>query len=483
MKRKELRMLLAGLMLITAMLLTPCSPAWAKGPQVAAGYLHTVGLKSDGTVVAVGLNDFGQTGVSSWTDIVAVSAGGSHTVGLKSDGTVVAVGDSTYHQTEVTGTAWTNIVAVASGLNHTLGLKSDGTVVAVGLNVHGQTNVSSWTDVVAVSAGGAHTVGLKSDGTVVTVGYNGDGLANVSSWTDVVAVSAGYAHTVGLKSNGTVVAVGDNGYGQTNVSSWTDIIAVAAGGYHTVGLKSDGTVVAVGANSDGQIMNVSSWTDIVVMAGGYLNTVGLKSDGTVVAAGYNGDGQTNVSAWQLQILDTDIKGGRGTQVILKGSGFGSKKGTVSVGTTAAKVIAWYNTRIIFQTTTSLTPAEYPIYVTPKGGSAITYGKPFIVKAPELRFVQASEGYAGDTVVLRGGYFGSNKGTISLGTKSCAVSYWYMDPTSGESVAAFKVPPKMTPGPYNITLTNGTGSATFPMVVFTVKSGKSTHAESVSDQEE
>lgn len=34
--------------------------------QVAAGYLHTVGLKSDGTVVAVGQHDEGQCDVSGW---------------------------------------------------------------------------------------------------------------------------------------------------------------------------------------------------------------------------------------------------------------------------------------------------------------------------------------------------------------------------------------------------------------------------------
>ena len=42
---------------------------------VSAGDYHTVGLKSDGTVVAVGGNHYGQCDVADWTDIVAVSAG------------------------------------------------------------------------------------------------------------------------------------------------------------------------------------------------------------------------------------------------------------------------------------------------------------------------------------------------------------------------------------------------------------------------
>jgi hypothetical protein len=49
-------------------------------------------VKADGTVVATGYNPYGQCEVSGWSDIVAVSAGSYHTVGLKSDGTVVAVG-------------------------------------------------------------------------------------------------------------------------------------------------------------------------------------------------------------------------------------------------------------------------------------------------------------------------------------------------------------------------------------------------------
>ena len=42
---------------------------WTDIVAVAAGYYHTVGLKSDGTVVAVGTNLYGQCNVSGWTDI------------------------------------------------------------------------------------------------------------------------------------------------------------------------------------------------------------------------------------------------------------------------------------------------------------------------------------------------------------------------------------------------------------------------------
>lgn len=77
---------------------------------------------------------------TTWTDIVAVSAGQNYTVGLKKNGTVVAVGSNDDGQCNVRG--WTDIVAISAGNDHTVGLKKNNTVVAVGWNDDGQCNVS-----------------------------------------------------------------------------------------------------------------------------------------------------------------------------------------------------------------------------------------------------------------------------------------------------------------------------------------------------
>lgn len=299
---------------------------------VAAGFTHTVGLSTDGSVVAVGQNDFGQIDVSGWSDIATITCGYYNTYGLTSSGTAVAVGYNSWGQLNVSG--WADVVAVAAGFHHAVGLKSDGTVVAAGSNDNGtgQSNVSGWTGIVAVAAGDTHTVGLKSDGTVVQTGsYWGD----LSGWTDIVAIAAGSEHTVGLKSDGTVVAVGSNLYGECDVSGWMDITAISTSYHHTVGLKSDGTLVAVGedygdgrtavtsmdhiqaiaaggvhtvgidftgsvrsvgSNSSGQ-RNTQAWCDYLALAAGDGHSVGLQSDGTAMALGNNDYGQTNVSAW------------------------------------------------------------------------------------------------------------------------------------------------------------------------------------------
>jgi alpha-tubulin suppressor-like RCC1 family protein len=272
-------------------------------PMVAAGNDRIVGLKSDGTLVAVGLSSFicgvGSGGsvellsgghssplyVSDWTDIIQVAAGHARTVCLKADGTVVTVGFEANEHWYSGFESWTDILQVAEGDHHIVGLKADSTVVAVGINDYGQCDVGGWTDITQVAAGEYHTVGLKSDGTVVTVGWNEYGQCDLGDWRDIVQVATGGGdHTVGLKSDGTVVAAGYNCHGQCHVGDWTDIIQVASRYIHTVGLKSDGTVVAAGEEKT-WACNVDDWTDIVQVAAGSSSTIGLKTDGTVVATG------------------------------------------------------------------------------------------------------------------------------------------------------------------------------------------------------
>ena len=278
---------------------------------LSVGSTHTVGLKADGTVLAVGNHASGQCDVSGWEKIVAVSAGKNHTVGLRADGKVLATGytgnqEAYRGQCEVSG--WTDVAAVSAGLQHTVGLKTDGTVEAAGANAFGECAVSGWTEIAAISAGAWHTVGLKTDGTVISTQLPAEqklnsGQCAVSEWKEITAISAGTGHTVGLRADGTVAATvftGDqkHNFGQCQVSGWKGIIAVSAGAYHTVGLKADGTVVAVGRNINGQC-EVSDWSDIVAVSAGEYHTVGLKADGTLVTAGSMAYGCGNVTGWRL----------------------------------------------------------------------------------------------------------------------------------------------------------------------------------------
>ena len=186
--------------------------------------------------------------MESWTDITQVAALWDHTVGLMSDGTLVAVGENEYGQCNVD---LTDIVQIAAGGLHTVGLKADGTVVAVGLNDQDQCDVKWWNDIIQIAAGYAHTVGLKADGTVVAVGpvegFSNFGQCDVENWTDIIQVAAGDFHTVGLRSDGTVMAVGNNWYSQCNLFDWQlsppTLPLMADINPGTVNLKSKGNYV------------------------------------------------------------------------------------------------------------------------------------------------------------------------------------------------------------------------------------------------
>jgi len=278
---------------------------------IAAGNSHTVALKKDGTVVAWGL-DFGQVTVpDGMSGVTAVSAGYFHTVALKNDGMVMAWGFDSAGQIAVPF-GLVDVAAIAAGGYHTVARKSDGTLVAWGDNTYGQTQIPSGLgSIIAIAAGDYHTVALKNDGTVLAWGNNLQGQTDIPSGLNgVVAIAAGGSHSVALKNDGTVVAWGYGGYGATTIPiGLTGVTAIAAGDSHTVVLKTDGTVLAWGNSASGQTtVPPSGRDDITNVSLSYPHTVALKSDGTVVAWGGNGQGQTLVPNDLNQITATAAGG-------------------------------------------------------------------------------------------------------------------------------------------------------------------------------
>lgn len=273
--------------------------------RISCGLYHTVVLKSDGTVVAIGSNDEGQCNVGSWRDIVAVACGDIHTVGLKLDGTVVATGANDDGRCNVGG--WNNIIDIACGGDHTIGLKGDGTVVAIGDNRVGQCNVSSWRNIVSIAGaiGGCFSVGVKSNGIVVATGANQSGQCKVENWRDIVAVSCGSYHTIGLKKDNTVIATRffESEYIRYNdqcfVNNWYNNAAIACGSEFTVALKENGTVDAT--TGFYLIKGIDAWKNMLSVACGPCHAVGIKYNGTIVAVGRNNEGQCNVN--ELKLFD------------------------------------------------------------------------------------------------------------------------------------------------------------------------------------
>jgi len=301
-----------GLMLCCLVLFTS-GTAQATPPQIAAGAVHTVSLKSDGTVWSWGGNQAGQLGngttaqqpspvqATGLANVTAIAAGGYHTVALKSDGTVWAWGDNrsgqlgddslTDHTTPTAVSGLTGVTAIAAGARHTLALKNDGTVWAWGDNTNGQLGDSTTTQrltpvpvtglgsVTAIAAGGAFTVALTDNGSVWAWGANnlgqlGNGTTNpsaipvsVTGLANIVAVTAGGSHALAILNDGTLRAWGANTYGQlgddttdtrtTPVSlpnlTGLSIVFITAGETASYAIDSTGLLRAWGNNAHGQL--------------------------------------------------------------------------------------------------------------------------------------------------------------------------------------------------------------------------------------
>ncbi len=246
---------------------------------VAGGARHSLGLKSDGSIVAWGHNPC--TVPSPNSDFMAIAAGEYHSLGLKPDGSIVAWGQIDNGLSFVPATPPSpnsDFVALAASTWRSLGLKSDGSIVVWGDNIYGQHSVPSPNSgFVAVAAGYSHSLGLKSDGSLVVWRTGLYGQSTVPSPNSgFVAISAGDAHSLGLKSDGSIVAWGDNDYGQCTVPSPNSgFVAIATGGYHNLGLRSDGSIVAWG---DSQSTVPSPNSGFVAIAEGYTHSQAIVAN-------------------------------------------------------------------------------------------------------------------------------------------------------------------------------------------------------------
>jgi len=274
---------------------------------IAAGQFHSLGLKADGSVAAWGCGspwDFGQCNVlAPNSGFVAIVAGDMHSLGLKVDGSIVAWGRNEDDQTDVPAPN-TSFIAIAAGFEYSLGLKADGSIVAWGRNDLGQGDVPvTNTGFVGVTAGAHHSLGLKVDGSIVAWGYNDSGQTDVPAPNSgFIAIAAGRGHSLGLKVNGSIVAWGSNGYGLINVPAPNSgFVAIAAGYIHNLGLKSDGSIVAWGRDNEGQANVPAPNSGFTAVAASVVHSLGLQIDGACCL--------TNGSCWQLGKNECSAQGG------------------------------------------------------------------------------------------------------------------------------------------------------------------------------
>jgi len=287
--------------------------ASSSDPSISAGDVQSFAIRSDGALLAWGLNNAGQLG-------------NGHT------------SYSSSVPTQVDGKASWKAVS-AGGQTHALAIRSDGTLWAWGEGGLGQLGDGACIDHSSpmqigndvwksVSAGEGHSFGIRVDGSLWAWGYNafgelGDGTHTmrtspvpINPGTTWKAISTSQWSTLALRSDGTLWAWGDNGAGQLGDGTvatgslspepispgftWT---AISIGGQHSLAIRSDGTLWAWGGNVAGQFgdettlspAQIGSRTDWEAISAGGGQSYAICSDGTlwVWGSGSLGNGATD----------------------------------------------------------------------------------------------------------------------------------------------------------------------------------------------
>ena len=280
----------------SALVPTPERVPGVGGAAIAAGLGHALALQSDGTVVSWGVNDAGQLGqgtidadpsrptppeapgrVVGLNDVVAIAAGDVHSLAVRRDGTVWAWGANNASQLggppsdpvavarPVPGVA--GITGVAAGDSHSVAVDRDDHVWTwgddhnnqLGRNGDGSTPglVEGVDGAVAVAAFGDNTVALLGDGHVMFWGTGGNTPARQAEGVEgAIAVAQGYNHTLALAADGTVFgwgAAGPLGEGGTvmwppqRVSGVDGVRSIAAGYGFSLFATNDGRIISTGA--------------------------------------------------------------------------------------------------------------------------------------------------------------------------------------------------------------------------------------------
>ena len=316
------------------------SSVWEGAVSISSGQTHTVGVKADHTVVAVGDQSGGKCGVETWKDVVQASAGENHTLGCREDGTVLGAGNNDYGQLEVSD--WTDMEYVAAGANHSLGL-SDGRVTAVGDNSCGQCQVNTWSGIAVIDACKDVSAGLTEEGNVVLAGNIVENMKKALEWTQIIDISLSDGYIAGLRRDGEILLAGTY---EDQMKGWNHISAIetsedslivktegqiifqgihhpgtspgqmknlkkaASGDNFLIGLKEDGTVLLYSTAPDTQGMDkVRSWAGLKDISASGTTAAGLLEDGTVAVAG---GAFEKVKEWQqiqnIMVVDNLIYG-------------------------------------------------------------------------------------------------------------------------------------------------------------------------------
>jgi len=336
---------------------------------VACGLYHTLFLKTNGTLWAMGSQSYGQLGdgftASGYftnkpelitNGVVAIVCGGDHSLFINTNGDLYAMGDDGYGQlgdglgTSNATPVSTNrpefitngVVAIAAGEDHSLFIRTNGSLWAMGNNFYGQlgdgtTNESNYpemivpSNVTAIACGYFQSFFIKNDGSLWAMGADfygelGDGKTGVGQdfgtnapemivASGVLAIAGGFEHTLFIApatpsttytytvssssvGGGTVSSSGVGGSGSTVI-----VTATNSNGYAFVDWTSNGVVI-VGSMSN---YSVTLNTNVILVAN-FAPLFTYTTSASPVGGGTASLGGTEVSNSSITVTATNNSG-------------------------------------------------------------------------------------------------------------------------------------------------------------------------------
>ena len=295
-------------------------PAGEKLTSISTGWVHSCGLREDGTAVCWGSNQDGKATPPAREKFASVDAGTSHSCGVRADGTAVCWGGVEDSLLAVPDSE--RFVSISAGEDSSCGLREDGTASCwgdggfsnciaapggtyscrrVGIRDHVPSAPPERERFESLSTG-SPDCGLTTDGSAVCWGKYRTGLETTPAGEIFTSISSSSQHACALSTDGTAACWGEDRFGQSSPPSGFNLTerligpqppvgltSIRSGSYHTCALDSAGYANCWGPNwwkgrfSD-QLVSISS---------GYAHSCGLRQDGSIVCKGSNDEGQSS----------------------------------------------------------------------------------------------------------------------------------------------------------------------------------------------